>query len=61
MARECNQCGKTSMIVTNRKLLRGNYNPTSRTRKYPNLQWRRNKQGERVKMCTQCIKTFDRA
>ena len=60
MARECQQCGKGSQMQTKRKLLRGNYNPTARVRKYPNIQWGRNNKGERIKMCTQCIKTVEK-
>jgi len=39
-----------------RKLLRGHYNPTKWERKYPNLQWATLPSGERVKLCTRCIK-----
>ena len=38
-------------------LLRGNYNPTKSTRKYPNLQWLTLPSGKRVKACAQCLKT----
>jgi len=41
-----------------RKLLRGHYNPTNWTRKYPNLQKSVNKAGEKVLVCTTCIRTF---
>jgi len=43
-------------MVTRRVLLRGHYNPTSRKRKYPNLQWSQ-VQGKRIRICTDCIKT----
>ncbi|EKD24393.1 MAG: hypothetical protein ACD_81C00031G0001, partial [uncultured bacterium] len=36
--RQCQICGKGSMMHGARKKLRGNYNPTVRTRRYPNLQ-----------------------
>jgi hypothetical protein len=39
MATRCPKCFKGSRMVTSRVLLRGNYNPTGKTRKYPNLQW----------------------
>jgi ribosomal protein L28 len=39
--RQCAQCGKGSVIRGKRRLLRGHYNPVSRARKYPNLQWAR--------------------
>jgi len=44
------------MTATKRKLLRGNYNPTKRYRKYPNLQWAM-VAGVRKQICTSCIKT----
>jgi ribosomal protein L28 len=57
MARHCERCGKTSQVETKRKLLRGNYNPTVKFRKYPNLQQARDNEGNRVKVCTQCLRT----
>ncbi|MYE38001.1 MAG: 50S ribosomal protein L28 [Candidatus Spechtbacteria bacterium SB0662_bin_43] len=57
MAKQCAQCGKGSQMQTTRKLLRGNYNPTNRVRKYPNLQWAKTPDGSRIKICTQCIRT----
>ncbi len=36
--------------------LRGNYNPTNWSRKYPNLQKTRLIDGTRVTACTKCIK-----
>ncbi len=56
MATRCPKCGKKPTTVTTRKLLRGIYNPTSRVRRYPNLQWTK-VNGKRVKLCTDCIKT----
>ncbi|MEW5805180.1 MAG: 50S ribosomal protein L28 [Patescibacteria group bacterium] len=57
MARVCQICGKGSKMVGKRKLLRGNYNPTVKTRKYPNLQWLTLASGKRVKACAQCFRT----
>ena len=56
MATKCPICQKGSRMVTRRVLLRGHYNPTSRKRKYPNLQWSQ-VQGKRIRICTDCIKT----
>ncbi|MBI2625802.1 50S ribosomal protein L28 [Candidatus Parcubacteria bacterium] len=56
MARVCTLCGKSPHMSVTRTLLRGKYNPTAKTRKYPNLQWVRIGSGKRVKACTQCIK-----
>jgi len=39
-----------------RVLLRGKYNPTKKSRKYPNLQWATLPAGGRIKICTDCIK-----
>ena len=57
MATRCPTCGKKSMMANKRKLLRGNYNPVNRYRKYPNLQWSRI-EGKRIKICTSCIKSL---
>lgn len=66
--RKCVICGKGSIIGGKRKLLRGHYNLTKTERKYPNLQWVRlasslpaGHAGQRVKACTECIKTLQRA
>ncbi|MDD5551589.1 MAG: L28 family ribosomal protein [Candidatus Pacebacteria bacterium] len=58
--RKCEICGKTYTVKTVRKKLRGKYNPTSKQRKYPNLQWVRLPSGKRVKACTKCIKTLSK-
>lgn len=47
-------------MVTSRVLLRGHYNPTGKSRKYPNLQWAK-VSGKRVKICTDCIKTLHKS
>jgi len=60
MSRRCAICGKKSMVAVTRKKLRGNYNPTSKKRKYPNLQWVRIANGKRVKACAKCIKTMSK-
>ncbi len=54
--RVCQVCGKRSKINVVRVKLRGNYNPTTKRRKYPNLQ-KAVINGKKVKACTQCIKT----
>ena len=57
MAVKCPRCHKGSRTVTRRVLLRGHYNPTTKGRKYPNLQWTQ-WEGKRVRLCTDCIKTL---
>ncbi len=63
--KQCLICHKTSRMAGTRILLRGHYNPTNWSRKFPNLQRIRLpaakagfKQGESVLVCTQCIRTF---
>ena len=43
-------------MSTTRRLLRGHYNPTVKSKRYPNLQWAR-VDGKRIQICTDCIKT----
>lgn len=47
-------------MVTTRVLLRGHYNPTTKGRRYPNLQWA-HVAGKRLKICTDCIKTLHKS
>ncbi|MFN7088634.1 MAG: bL28 family ribosomal protein [Candidatus Paceibacteria bacterium] len=56
MARFCEICGKGPKTAQKRKLLRGNYNPTGKRWKHPNLQWVRLSSGKRVYACAKCIK-----
>lgn len=44
-------------MAQRRVKLRGKYNPTTKYRQHPNLQWAR-VNGKRVKICTDCIKTL---
>lgn len=55
--RSCKVCGKGSILVGRRVLLRGHYNPTSTSRKYPNLQVTK-VEGKRTLACVSCIKTI---
>lgn len=56
--RQCQLCKKGSIVRSGRKKLRGQYNPTPKKRKYPNLQKTRLPSGERVVACTKCLKTI---
>jgi ribosomal protein L28 len=56
MSRICDICSKKSVVVTVRKKLRSKYNPTTKKRKYPNLQWVKLANGKKVKACAKCIK-----
>ena len=56
----CAICGKKSAMGVTLVKLRGKYNPTSKVRKKPNLQWVRlthgKDAGKRVLACAKCIK-----
>ena len=41
-----------------RILLRGHYNPTNWSRKYPNLQKTRDKDGKRILACIKCLRVL---
>jgi len=58
MANVCSICGKKTLMVWKRVKLRGRYNPTSKTRKKPNLQWVKLASGKKAKACTKCIKAL---
>ncbi|MDD2753392.1 MAG: L28 family ribosomal protein [Candidatus Portnoybacteria bacterium] len=58
MPRTCSICGKGSQMSTRLVKLRGKFNPTTKIRKYPNLQWVKLATGKRVKACAQCIRTL---
>lgn len=52
----CTICGKKSAMGVTLVKLRGKYNPTSKVRKRPNLQWFKMRGGKRVLACAKCIK-----
>ncbi len=52
----CTICKKHSSMNTVLVKLRGKYNPTTKQRRYPNLQWVRLPSGKRVLACAKCIK-----
>ena len=54
--KQCEICGKGSIMRGARKKLRGKYNPTGVKRKYPNLQQTLMPNGKRALVCTQCMK-----
>ena len=54
--KQCDMCKKGSVMGGTRIKLRGNYNPTNWSRKYPNLQKTRLADGTRITACTKCIK-----
>jgi len=62
MEKICAICGKKSSMNWTLVKLRGKYNPTSKKRKHPNLQWVRlisgKNTGKRVLACAKCIKAM---
>jgi len=69
MSRVCPICKKRSRVFIGLNKLRGKYNPSTKRRRKPNLQWAKipvtEKReafkkflGERVKICAKCIKTL---
>lgn len=59
MAKECEMCGKGTMKINPRKLLRGNLNPVGKRHSKPNLQ-KKNIDGEKMTVCTRCIRTMNK-
>jgi len=57
---QCEICGKGSILGGLRNKLRGKYNPTTKKRKYPNLQKIKLPNGRRVLACTKCIKRLSK-
>jgi len=60
MAKQCAICGKKGMMVVKRRKLRGKFNPTTKRRKYPNLQWVRLISGKKILACAKCIKALSK-
>jgi hypothetical protein len=66
MEKICTICKKKSGMSVTLVKLRGKYNPTSKVRKYPNLQWVHLPtrtglpKGKRILACTKCIKRMAR-
>jgi len=58
MAKACLICDKTSLMAGHysNRVRATKFNPTGKTRKYPNLQWATLAEGGRVKICTSCKK-----
>ncbi len=57
MSRQCEICGKGSLVVGKRVALRATrYNPTSKSRKYPNLHKVLSQFGKKIEICAKCLK-----
>ena len=71
MAKKCTICGKKSILVWRLVKLRGKYNPVTKRRVKPNLQWvgipvgikskhYKKFAGKRILACTKCIKALSK-
>jgi len=71
MAKKCAICGKKSILVWRLVKLRGKYNPVTKRRVRPNLQWvkipvgikkepYKKSAGKRILACTKCIKALSK-
>jgi len=58
--KQCEMCGKGSIMRGQRIKLRGNYNPTPKQRKQPNLQKTR-LLGRRITTCVKCLRVINKA
>ncbi len=69
MAKQCSICGKKGGKAGRRVKLRGKYNPTTKRKQYPNLQWVKiplgiqkaiyqKFAGKRILACAKCIKAL---
>ena len=56
----CTICSKKSSMKTVLVKLRGKYNPTTKVRTKPNLQWMRTARGKRILACAKCIKRMSK-
>lgn len=57
MSKQCETCGKGSLMVGKRVALRATrYNPTSKSRKYPNLHRVISNSGKKIEICMKCLK-----
>ncbi|MCX6736674.1 MAG: 50S ribosomal protein L28 [Candidatus Parcubacteria bacterium] len=58
MSKVCPLCDKRYNVAVNRVKARSRYNPTSTHRQLPNLQWTKDADGKRIKVCVKCLKTL---
>jgi len=58
MSRICPICTKGSQVAGNYsdRVRATKFNPTGKTRKFPNLQWAKLTNGSRLKICTGCLR-----
>lgn len=54
----CQICEKGYNSVWRLVKLRGKFNPTSKRKQYPNLQWVTLASGKKIKACAKCIKAL---
>ncbi|MBI1984489.1 MAG: hypothetical protein HYS60_00040 [Candidatus Wildermuthbacteria bacterium] len=56
MTQQCAICEKGQNNAWTLVKLRGKFNPTTKRKQKPNLQWVRLPSGQRLKACAKCIK-----
>ncbi len=56
--KQCHLCAKGSLVAGgySNRVRATKFNPTGKKRKYPNLQWGKSPAGERLLLCTRCLK-----
>ncbi|MFA6136015.1 MAG: hypothetical protein WC705_01515 [Candidatus Paceibacterota bacterium] len=59
--KQCEICEKGSMKARKRNKLRGKFNPSEYSRRYPNLQKSRDAKGVRILACASCIKKIGKS
>jgi len=60
MSRVCPICGKSYQMATHYKKVHSVYDPVSRHRQKPNLQWFRMPDKKRILVCTKCRKRLSK-
>lgn len=60
MSKVCQICGKGKFVVIRRQKLRGKFNPTTKRKQKPNLQYFKLPSGKRILACTKCIKRLSK-
>lgn len=54
--KKCQICAKSYQTAVRRVKLRGHFNPTTKHKQSPNLQWFRLPSGQKIKICMKCRK-----
>ena len=60
MSKICQICGKGKFKVFRRIKLRGKFNPTTKRKQKPNLQYFKLPSGKRILACAKCLKRLSK-